>query len=58
VDKKFTDGVIAVMVAIVGLATTAVFFSKQADTANVLTSGGNAFAAVIKAAVGPVSGGI
>jgi len=52
---KFTDGIIAVLVAVVGVATAAVIFSKKADTANVLTSGGNAFASIIKAAVGPVS---
>lgn len=52
---KFTDGIIAVLVAVVGVATAAVIFSKKADTANVFTAGGNAFASIIKAAVGPVS---
>jgi hypothetical protein len=55
---KLVNGIIGVMIAIVGLATTAVIFSKNGQTAPVLTAGGNAFAAVIKAAVGPVSGGI
>lgn len=54
---KFTDGIIAVAIAVVGLATVAVVFSKNAKTTDVVTSGGNAFAAIIKAAVGPVSGG-
>lgn len=53
--KNITDGILAVMLAVVGVATVAVIFSKNAKTAEVLTSGGNAFAAIIKAAVGPVS---
>lgn len=56
--KNLTDGVIAVAVAIVGVALAAVIVSKNAKTADVITSGGNAFANVLKAAVGPVSGGI
>ncbi len=54
-DDKLVTGIIAVMVAVVALATTAVIFSQRANTANVITSGGNAFASIIKAAVGPVS---
>lgn len=54
-SDKFVSGVIAVLVAVVSLASLAVFFSKKADTANVFTAGGNAFASIIKAAVGPVS---
>lgn len=52
---KLIDGVIAIAVAIVGVATVSAFFSKKADTANVITAGGNSFAAIIKAALGPVS---
>ncbi len=54
-DSKFIDGIIAVAVAVVGLATIAVIFSKKADTANVFTSAGTAFANIIKAAVAPVA---
>lgn len=50
-----TNAIIAVMIAIVGVSTVAVIFSKKADTAAVITSGGNAFSQIIKAAVGPVS---
>jgi len=53
--EKFGDAIIAVLIAVVGVATAAVIFSKKADTANVITSGGTAFANIIKAAVGPVS---
>lgn len=51
---KLSDGVIAVALAVVGVAIAAVFFGKNAKTASVITAGGSAFADVIKAAVGPV----
>jgi PRD1 phage membrane DNA delivery len=54
-DRIFAD-IMAILTAIVGLAIIAVIVSKQADTSNVLTSGGNAFSNIIKAAVSPVSG--
>jgi hypothetical protein len=54
-DDKVVNGIIAILVAVVGLATTAVIFSTKANTANVITAGGNSFASIIKAAVGPVS---
>lgn len=46
----------AVLAAIIGLAIIAVIVSKNAQTGTVLTSGGTALAAVINAAVSPVSG--
>ena len=54
-DDKLVNGIIAVLVAVVGLATAAVIFSKNGQTAPVITAGGNAFSSIIKAAVGPVS---
>lgn len=54
-DDKFINGLIGVAIAIVGLATTAVIFSKSGQTATVITASGNAFSSIIKAAVGPVS---
>lgn len=54
-SETLTNGIIAVAVAVVGLAMTAVIFSRNAQTSNVITSSGNAFAQIIKAAVGPVS---
>jgi hypothetical protein len=54
-DDKWVNGIIAVAVAIVGLATTAVIFSQRAQTPAVISSAGNAFAQVIKAAVSPVA---
>lgn len=54
-NGKLIDGIIAIAVAIVGVATAAVIFSKGGQTANVIQAGGNAFSAIIKAAVQPVS---
>ena len=54
-DDKWINGIIAGALAIVALATTAVIFSKKADTANVITQSGTAFGNIIKAALGPVS---
>lgn len=48
--------VIGVLVAIVGVAIVAVIVSKNAQTSTVIKSAGTAFAQVIGAAVGPVSG--
>lgn len=53
--NKITDGVVAVLLAVVGVAIASVIFSKKANTAEVFTSGGNAFANILKAALGPVS---
>lgn len=53
-DKIIAD-LFAVATAIVSLAIIAVIISKKADSANVITSAGNALASDIKAAVAPVS---
>ena len=45
----------AIATAIVGVAIVAVIVGKNANTANVITAGGNAFASALKAAVAPVS---
>ena len=51
------DKVTGVLVAIVGVAIVAVIVSKGAQTATVIQKSGTAFADIINAAVGPVSGG-
>ena len=53
--KDGWNAIIAVMVAIVGVATLAVIVSKNSQTASVLQAGGSAFSSIIAAAVGPVS---
>ena len=55
--EKAITGTVAVITAIIGVAIIAVLVSKQANTANVLTSGGTAFANILKTAVSPVTGG-
>jgi len=55
-DKLLKEfGVIAA--GIIGLATIAVLVSRNAQTSQVVTAGGNAFANLINAAVAPVTGG-
>lgn len=55
-DKLIKEfGVIAA--GIIGLATIAVLVSRNAQTGNVIQSGGQAFASLINAAVSPVTGG-
>lgn len=49
-------GVVTVLTAIVGIAIIAVLVSKNANTAGVVSAGGNAFSGAIQAAVSPVSG--
>ena len=51
------EKLVTIAVAITGVATLAVLVSKQANTAGVITAGGNAFSNAIKAAVSPVTGG-
>lgn len=46
----------SILIGIVGLAIVAVIVSKNAQTATVVQNAGNAFAQIIKSAVGPVSG--
>jgi hypothetical protein len=47
---------VTVATAITGIALVAVLVSKNANTANVITSGGNAFSTSLLAAVSPVTG--
>ena len=51
------SSVVTVLTAIVGLAILAVLVSKNADTANVISSGGRAFSTSLLAAEAPVLGG-
>lgn len=52
---KISNVLLAIATGVIGLAIVAVIVGKNAQTSNVITSGGNAFASIIKAAVGPVS---
>lgn len=55
---KIIDNISYILMGIIGLAIVGVLVSKSANTGNVLTSAGKAFATDIQAAVSPVSGGV
>lgn len=50
------DAGVKIAVAIIGVAIVAVLVSKNAQTSQVLSTASQAFASIIGAAVGPVSG--
>lgn len=52
---RIVPDIVAVLTAIVGLAVIAVLVGKQAQTANVISAAGKAFASDIGAAVAPVT---
>lgn len=51
------QGIVQVLIAIVGLAIVAVIVSRRSDTASVLREGLGGGASLINAAVSPVVGG-
>lgn len=55
--NNFTSALTASATAIVALALVAVLVSRNAQTPAVITSAGNAFSGVLRAATGPVTGG-
>lgn len=55
--NNFWEGIVAIATAIVGVALLAVLVSKNAQTPQVITAGGSAFAKALGAAVSPVTGG-
>lgn len=55
-DSLITS-IITVLTAIIGVAIISVLVSKNAQTAQVLSAGGNAFSNILSTAVSPVTGG-
>lgn len=55
--NKITEAVVTILTAIIGVAILAVLVSRRSNTAGVMTAGGNAFASMLGAATGPVTGG-
>jgi len=53
-DKAIT-GIVAVIMAVIGVAIVAVLVSKNANTGSVLTAGGGAFSSILNTALSPVS---
>ena len=54
---NFWEGIVSIALAIVGIAFLAVLVSRNAQTPQVISASGNAFAKALGAAVGPVMGG-
>jgi len=55
-SDQLIAGVVTVLTAIVGVAVLAVLFSRNSNTAGVVTAGGNAFASSLLAAEAPITG--
>lgn len=51
------NGVVSIAVAVVGVALLAVLVSRNAQTPQVISASGGAFANALRAATGPVTGG-
>lgn len=51
------QGVVTIAVAIIGVAVIAVIVSKNANTSQVISASGSAFAQALSAATAPVTGG-
>jgi hypothetical protein len=51
------EPIVTIAVAIVGVATLAVLFSKKANTAGVIQAAGSAFSGALNAATSPITGG-
>jgi hypothetical protein len=54
--SHFGEQVVAVLTAIIGVAILAVIVSKRSNTANVISSGANAFSQALSVAVSPITG--
>lgn len=52
----FGEQIVSVATAIVGVAIVAVIVSKNANTANVISSASNAFSQALATAVSPITG--
>lgn len=54
--NKMAEQIVVVAIAIIGVAILAVLVSKNSNTANVISSFGNAFSNSLKAAISPITG--
>lgn len=55
-SDNMATGIVTIVLGILGVATLAVILSPKANTAGVISAGGNALANNILAATGPVTG--
>lgn len=51
-----TEALVTILSAVVGVTVLAVLVSRRANTAGVLSAGGNAFSQILGVAVSPVTG--
>ncbi len=56
-SEQLITSVVTVLTAIIGVAIIATLVSKNANTAGVLTAGGQAFSTSLGTALSPVTGG-
>lgn len=56
--NQLTEAVMTIATAIVGVAILAVLVSRRSNTAGVLGAAGSAFANMLSAATGPVTGAV
>ena len=56
-SDNHTNALVAIALAIVGLATLSVIVSNNANTSGVISAGTSGFAQLLQAATGPVTGG-
>ena len=54
---EFWNSVVTILLAIIGIAGLAVVVSKQANTSQVLQTGGQAFSGALGTALSPITGG-
>lgn len=54
--EQLVSSIASVLMAMIGLAIIATLVSNKAQTASVLTAGGNAFGGILNAATNPYSG--
>jgi hypothetical protein len=51
------ESIVAILLAIIGVAVIAIILSGNSQTSSVIGAGGTAFANAIKCAVAPITGG-
>jgi hypothetical protein len=52
---KWTDAIVAMATAIVGVAIIAVIVSKRSNTADVIKAAGSAYGDILRVAVSPIT---
>lgn len=56
-SDKLVTSIVTVLIAIIGVASLAVLLSPNANTGNVIQTGGGTFANALNCALSPITGG-